>query len=451
MSRFTTLSKIELFVGKNILGQHSKWTMMLESGNLYEFELDLFEALNQTYDMISEELMKMASTKITGRLMMAAKANGGRKIEVRQTSVRLATGHQIKIVSPYVKKPPRNWIGSRHLLENHWRIIGGSSPFLYDKVGFCSALGPSYDLAHQTLRKFGVNLSISSVRDITNRFANKCFNLGEENLLIEKNESLAGKRVIVSIDGGRTRIRSYQESEERDGNANQLKYETPWCEPKLFVIDVLNNEGQIDNFQLPIYGCRFSDVDLFALLERYLKKLEIEKAEQVQIVADGAPWIWNNTKSLLTRLNVEASRIIETLDYYHVTQYIHLLIDEMPSRIGKKQRALYLKQFKMWLWAGMTDQIIQICRTIFKRPNQLVKRWINYLEKHIRKTQYTDYERRHLMCGSGIIESGIRRIINLRFKNASTFWKKEIVEKLYLLRAALLSKRWNLLIQNLST
>ena len=55
------------------------------------------------------------------------------------------------------------------------------------------------------------------------------------------------------------------------------------------------------------------------------------------------------------------------------------------------------------------------------------------------------------MCGSGIIESGIRRIINLRFKNASTFWKKETVEKLYFFRAALLSKRWDIVMDNITT
>ncbi len=421
---------------------------MLESGNLYGFELDLLNALNITYDKICEELMTRTSEQITDELISNGKALGARKIEVRQTSLRLATGHKISIMSPYVKEPGKDWMASRHLLENHWNTIGRCTPFLSDKVGFCSALGPSYDLAHQTLSKFGVDVSVSSVRDITNRLANRCFDQGEENLVLEKNESLAGKKVIISIDGGRTRIRNYIEG---DSDANQLKYETPWCEPKLFVIDVLNNDGQIDNYKLPIYGCRFSEEDLFALLERYLIKLEIDQAEQVQIVADGAPWIWNNTKPLLTRLNVEPSKIIETLDYYHATQYLHLLIDEMPVRIGKKQRASYLKQFKMWLWTGMVDQIIQICRKIFKRPNQLVKRWICYLEKHIGRTQYAEYEKDKLMCGSGIIESGIRRIINLRFKNASTFWKKEVVEKLYLLRTSLLSKRWNLLINNLSS
>ncbi len=52
-------------------------------------------------------------------------------------------------------------------------------------------------------------------------------------------------------------------------------------------------------------------------------------------------------------------------------------------------------------------------------------------------------------CGSGIIESGIRHVINLRFKNASAFWKKENVEGLYFLRGILLSFRWNIMMDNL--
>jgi hypothetical protein len=64
--------------------------------------------------------------------------------------------------------------------------------------------------------------------------------------------------------------------------------------------------------------------------------------------------------------------------------------------------------------------------------------------------QYTDFEQNKLMCGSGIVESAIRRIINLRFKNAATFWNQDTVEKLFCLRAALLSKRWDTLINNLA-
>ena len=62
---------------------------------------------------------------------------------------------------------------------------------------------------------------------------------------------------------------------------------------------------------------------------------------------------------------------------------------------------------------------------------------------------YADYEEDKLLCGSGIIESAVRRVINLRYKNTSTLWDMATVEKLYFLRGAVLSKRWDVVMQNL--
>ena len=64
--------------------------------------------------------------------------------------------------------------------------------------------------------------------------------------------------------------------------------------------------------------------------------------------------------------------------------------------------------------------------------------------------QYQTFRQRNLPCGSGIIESAIRRIINLRFKSPSSFWKDENVEKLIFLRGIFLAQRWNIMIKNLS-
>ena len=52
-------------------------------------------------------------------------------------------------------------------------------------------------------------------------------------------------------------------------------------------------------------------------------------------------------------------------------------------------------------------------------------------DKHQNKTQYADYQKNKLMCGSGIIESGIRRMINLKFKSPGIFWYEENVENLF--------------------
>lgn len=447
MSHLTTSSKIMEFVDKTLNKELETWQELLVSGDLLSYEQSLSKCMNEVYNIISDELLPAASLEVAEQLKEKGRSDGGRKIEMRPYTFRLGTGKQIEVPSPYVKQADTGWSGPRHLICSHWKITGGASPALYDKVGYCAVLTPSYEVAYQTLDKFGVSICQTSVRDISNELANRCFKAGEENLIIRLRENLAGMRVVISLDGGRTRSRVYTGKLNAAGNST---YETDWIEPKLFVIDVLDEEGRPDRYKLPIYGSRFSESDVLDLLERYLKRLGIETAKEVQILADGAPWIWNQIKDLLIRMGVESDRIVETLDYYHASQYVHDLVKEMPKRITERQRKEYLKEFKNWLWEGQSDQIVKKCHEVYKRPGQMITRWISYLEKHQKRMQYAEYERNKLMCGSGIIESGIRRIINLRFKNASTFWQKERVEKLYFLRAAVLSKRWNIVMENIT-
>ena len=140
--------------------------------------------------------------------------------------------------------------------------------------------------------------------------------------------------------------------------------------------------------------------------------------------------------------------IVETLDYAHASGYVSKIVEALPARITESKRKSLLCQFKTLLWEGKTLEIVSLCKAIFKRPSQEITRWMNYLEKHCLKTQYADFKLNMWLCGSGIVESGIRRIINLRFKNPSTFWYKENVEKLFLFRAVCLAKRWNVFMQN---
>src|SRR5260370_32220673 len=55
---------------------------------------------------------------------------------------------------------------------------------------------------------------------------------------------------------------------------------------------------------------------------------------------------------------------------------------------------------------------------------------------------YARYRRRHLPLGSGAIESAIRRVINLRLKGNGICWEKENAEAMLVVRAHVLSNRW---------
>jgi hypothetical protein len=442
-----TTTNISEFLGKNVTEEIKKISNRLKAGELHAFEVELHKLLGTAYNYVCEQVLPVVAEELKEQLKLESSSQGNRRIKPRDSIVRISTGHLIKLPSLYIGKPKEVRADNRHLIDAHWNIIGGASPLLYDRVGYCSAISPSYDTGHQTLSKFGVKICLSSVRDITNRLANYCNKLGEEHLIIKKNETVSGKRVVLSIDGGRTRLREYTEEVNEKGNST---YDTAWCEPKLFVIDILDDEGNAAREELPIYGVRYLEEDFFELLKRYLRKIKIGAAKQVQIIADGATWIWNNAKELLEELGVATEKIVETLDVYHATKYVNELVDNMPQRITSAERKNYLTVFKEALWKGNANTITATCREIYKQQNDTVRRAINYLDKHLDKMQYADFQDNKLMCGSGIVESAIRRVINLRFKNASTFWNKEIVEKLYFFRAAVLSGRWDTVIHNIN-
>ena len=64
--------------------------------------------------------------------------------------------------------------------------------------------------------------------------------------------------------------------------------------------------------------------------------------------------------------------------------------------------------------------------------------------------QYRIFRANRVLCGSGCVESAIRRVINQRIKSAGSFWKKERAEYFLFLPSQLLSGRWLLFIKNVA-
>lgn len=438
----TIIAKISEFFKSSLLSQLKYPFDLLLEGDLHQAEHLVMNATLSLHDYIFGELLTSAAR----RYSEDHQAPLGCSQRLRPHSISLCTGTSVEVHSPYYHRVPANGAQSRRPLIEHWNIIGQSSPLLCDRTAFMAMLAPSFELANQGLNKFGVVICTSTTRKITTQLANRCSKVGEHNLVAPPNFTLAGKRVVISLDGGRSRVREYTGELNEQGNP---EYDTPWREPKLFVIDILDEDGRPDRHELPIYGCRFAEHDVLENLRAYLDKFHIDKAQQVQLIADGAAWIWKEVPALLLELGVTQNNLMQTLDYYHASHYAHELVKNMPRRIGQKRRTELLKSFKSLLDQGDPAEVVEEIAGIYKRPGELIKRYINYLRKHVKRMQYAHYKELGLMCGSGIIESAVRRVINLRFKNSSTFWDQGNLEKLYFLRGALLSKRWDIVMENL--
>lgn len=306
-------------------------------------------------------------------------------------------------------------------------------------------LTPSFAIAQDVLKNLNCASHPERNRSLSIGLGKKVLENRVENIL-ESQETLADKRVLIGIDGGRTRTREWKaESESSYG-----EFDTPWREPKMLVISTIDDKGKVDKKRLPIYDTSFGDDELFAILKAYLQHLQINKAQSVQIVADGAAWIWNRARPMLVDLGVKEDKIIETLDYCHAIQHLNEIEVYLPKTLPKAIQQKTMKELKEWLWAGNISQMKKILMDIFPDWDKNPLKPFDYFEKNQKRMNYEAFSDQNLPIGSGIIESGIRRIINLRFKCPSAFWNIENLEPLFFLRAAFLSGRWNILFHNLN-
>jgi predicted TIM-barrel fold metal-dependent hydrolase len=88
-------------------------------------------------------------------------------------------------------------------------------------------------------------------------------------------------------------------------------------------IYVVNNKGQLEKSLAPIIDGSLNGPDgVFQLIYDYLRAINIEQADKVLFVADGAHWIWNRIPKLIKNLGLQSDQIHELLDFYHAVEHI---------------------------------------------------------------------------------------------------------------------------------
>lgn len=417
------------------------WFNALWTGDLYTFEKLLFEKVLDLYDKISETAIEYVSESpsFISAQESLAKEKGLKKLCFRTSRLQLRTGTQVKYQSLYAKVAPINYTSSRHLSSLLWQTNLNCSPMYQSLCCLYSVLCPSFELGKELLNYQGIKASFEKTRAVSLSLAADCME-NRSSIQLAPQETVLGKRVVIALDGGRTRTRVYKK--EKVGRAE--KFETPWREPKMFVITTWDEDGKMDKKTKPIYDTTFGDDETFELLGEYLKNLAIEKAESVQFLADGAPWIWNRVRPFLLSLGVQEDKIEETLDYYHAAEHLH----EMKVYFDKDKQDSHFNELKDALWKGDFTEMTRLISQAIKGVDLEKFNPFKYFRKQQNRIDYQRLKEEKRPCGSGIIESGIRRVINLRFKSPSSFWYPENVERLIFMRGVALSGRWQIMMNN---
>jgi hypothetical protein len=172
--------------------------------------------------------------------------------------------------------------------------------------------------------------------------------------------------------------------------------------------------------------------------------------QRIVFCGDGARWIWRGVESPCQTLGLTTLPVYQVLDYTHAQQNLHELLEWVPAEL--RQETTLARQWKQLLWAGNIAGLRQeICRWVpADHQAAALKKWQNYFERNHERMQYATFKAAHIPCGSGCVESAIRRVINLRLKAAGSFWTPEMAEYFLLLRSQLVSGRWQLFFRNVS-
>jgi hypothetical protein len=175
----------------------------------------------------------------------------------------------------------------------------GLTPLVWSTVAQYGAITSSFEAACTTLTGWGINLSLKRIERLTYKFGQIGINLRQSKILnrqlgnLAEGNILKGQRVVIAVDGGRSRIRINKKG-RKSSKTKRHGFVGKWVEPKLFTIYVVDEQGKkINSSEIPITndGTYEGYKALLEILEADLVDLGISQAKQVLLIGDGAEWI----------------------------------------------------------------------------------------------------------------------------------------------------------------
>jgi hypothetical protein len=313
----------------------------------------------------------------------------------------------------------------------------------------------SFEQAKQFVTWLGLGFGTGRIRRISEAFAHLGLAIRDEQLArlaegtLPAGEALKGKRVVISVDGGRVKIRrTYRRGRKR--KSGWPGYETNWREPKLLTIYVLDEQGhKVNTLEVPLVadGTLGGKDEFLKILHLHLHKLGIAQAEIVVLVGDGAPWIWNNIPPLLRELGCRPEQIVQVLDYPHAVEHIYQLAEALfgDTAKGKAWAEKWAKKFKKGQAQNLVAEIQRYLVDKVGEDLDTVRIQYGYFQNHQTngRLDYARFKAQKLPVGSGVVESLIRQVVNLRLKSSGKNWLEENAEAFVHARCQWAAHQWS--------
>jgi hypothetical protein len=388
---------------------------------------------------------------------------GGIKTDMRWATVQLSAGLQLRVWTEYMRPTRKGLVGRPRGCGKRREGGAGAYPVL-ERLGIADRVTPltrsdisrltvlcsSYEEAREQLQQGGLDVDISTLVRVAVATGVKALALRDlaleqaRELPLPEKSLVEGQRIRVSVDGGRARTRQ-KRKHARKGKNGRRPFTLEWKEPRVVTVDVLDDDGEMDRTWRPIYEVSLGKADeVFALLTGLLRLLGANMAAQVVFVSDGAEWIWNRVAQLMEDAEIPPDRVRLVLDYYHATEHVWEALQACKGIKAKQRKALFEELRRLLLKPDGPGQVVARLRTLARgRRGRKVNKEIRYLEGHLDHMRYAELRAEKVPIGSGVVESAVRRVLNLRFKAASMCWRQDHLAPLLYLRAIMKAGRWD--------
>lgn len=344
------------------------------------------------------------------------------------------------------------------------------SPGLQSKVARQMALCPSIAFAHKELTRDGVDLDVKAIKRITYQCGDGLLALRRHRIKLlrkkqlPKSSELAGKRVSVQIDGGRMKIRSEMKlktavpvptdedgflTDDAPGRSKgqpRRTFSADWREPKLMTIFIHDEHGKmVKQTKATIDGTLLGPDAIAEVVAMHLHRLGAAEALSVTFVADGAPWIWDRIERIIELAGLKDVPTYQVLDCCHAVHHVSQALASLG--LDREQRNPLYRQLRSQLRNGQWQQVVDDLTDLQnkEKPIPALETEISYLRRHgeAGRLKYVRFKQLGVPCGSGAIESGIRRVINLRLKSNAMFWTSDHAESILQVRSQVVPDQWD--------
>ena len=371
--------------------------------------------------------------------------------EARQVNVQFQRGAPVPLRATYYRRNRSNTLRREKGLFPAFVVLGiheHASPAAAAQMARSACAVASLEEAAAWLCDTGgLEVDIKTLRRVTRRFGQRA-RAGLPGNLPALQVDGKGRSVVISVDGGRLRIR--RDKAGARTRKGRRRYHTDWREPLLLHIYVLGPDGRLDRAFTPLIDGTLGGPDaLFNMLRLYWPLFNALQPARVLLIADGAPWIWARFTALIQeQLFAGPNAIVQLIDFYHAVQHLGTFADAC-THWPRARRTRWRNHARQLLRAGKIEDVMEEMQGLMvRRPrSKALKRDFHYFQRNRRRFAYAWARRLRLPIGSGPMESAIRRVINLRLKGPGIFWHEDSAEAMIMIRTFYKAQRWNELVK----